>query len=64
MCGPGLGLAQGGWLRLRTLGVGSMDTKVGNPSHRLHQTKAIITGHVMNICFCLGFDLILEECSR
>ena len=40
MCGPGLGSAQGGWLRRRTLGVGGTDTQVENPSHRLHQTEA------------------------
>ena len=56
----GLGSAQGGRLRWRTLGVGGTNTQVENPFHRLHQTKAAITGHVMNNCFCLGFVLFLE----
>ena len=40
--------------------MGGTDTQVDNPSQRLHQTEATITGHVTNNCFCLGFVLILE----
>ena len=40
--------------------MGGTDTQVENPSHRLHQTKATTTGHVMKNCFCLGFVLILD----
>ena len=58
MCGPGLGSAQGGWLRWRTLGEGGTDTQVENPSHRLHQTKATTTGHVMKNCFLSGLCLV------
>ena len=59
-CGPELGSAQGGWLPWRTLGVGDADTKVENPSHRLRQTTATTTVHVMDNCFCLGIVLIPE----
>ena len=41
--------------------MGGADTQVDNPSHRLHQTEATTTGHVMKNCFCLGFVLILEK---
>ena len=49
------------WLvAVGSLGVGGADTQLENPSDRLHQTEATITGHVINSCFCLGFVLFLE----
>ena len=44
--------------------MGGTDAQADNTFHRLQQTKATITGHVMNNCSCLGFVLILEYYSR
>ena len=38
--------------------MGGTDTQVENLSHRWHQTRATITGHVVH-CLCLGFVLFL-----